>query len=225
MTGFFLTFEGGEGSGKSTQVSRLAEFLREDGWTVRVTREPGGSPAAEALRDILLAGDIRALGEEMETLLFAAARADHIQAVIAPALAAGEVVLCDRFHDSTRIYQAPFRQAQPAFFDLIERSALAGTTPDLTILLDLPADEGLQRAAARRGAAVADRFEGEGLETHETRRFEFLRLAREEPERCRIVDAGRPVDLVARDIRDIVGNLLTVRSVKAARYTTVAPSA
>lgn len=215
--GFFLTFEGGEGSGKSTQVRLLATNLAEAGWDVVTTREPGGSPVGEALRGVLLDGSVRGLGDEMEALLFAAARADHVDSLIRPALDAGSVVICDRFVDSTRVYQDAAQRKDPVLFSLVEAATTSGVLPDLTLLLDLPASEGLARAAARRGSAQADRFEGEETELHEKRRDAFLAIAAAEPGRCRVVDAARPVETVARDIRDIVTNLLTVRDVQSER--------
>lgn len=202
--GFFVTFEGGEGSGKTTQIARLAAFLRGRGHTVCLTREPGGTPAADALRQILLSGRARDLGSETEALLFAAGRRDHIEGVIQPALARGEIVLCDRFHDSTRVYQGSLGGVSPETLAVIEAATLEGIAPDLTFLLDLPAEQGLRRAAARRGAEAADRFESEPVALHEQRRAAFLRIAAQEPNRCVVVDAAREAEAIEAEIRSIV---------------------
>jgi dTMP kinase len=188
--GFFITFEGGEGAGKSTQIARLAERLRGDHYEVVVTREPGGSPGAEAVRHVLLSGAAEPFGPKMEAILFAAARSDHVEQVIRPAIERGAVVLCDRFLDSSRVYQGVTGGLDPAFMTALERVAVNGVMPDLTLILDLDPAEGLRRAAARRGKGIADRFEKETLATHQQRRDAFLAIARSEPERCAIIDAA-----------------------------------
>ena len=203
MTGFFVTFEGGEGSGKTTQIGLLAETLRARGTEVVVTREPGGSPGADAIRHIILSGAAEALGPDVETMLFSAARIDHIAAVIRPALEAGKTVLCDRFHDSTRVYQG-LAGVDPALLDALEAATLDGPCPDMTIVLDIPAADGLKRATARRGPETADRFEREGVALHEARREAFLKIAAAEPGRCLVVDAARPPEAIARDIAFVV---------------------
>ena len=159
--GYFITFEGGEGVGKSTQIRLLAETLRRGGIDVLMTREPGGSPGAEALREVLLSGAAKPYGPFAETILFAAARDDHLEVTIRPALEAGRWVVCDRFVDSTRAYQGVIGDVDPALIRAIERVVVADTRPDLTFILDLPASEGLRRAQARGGAA--DRFEQENI--------------------------------------------------------------
>ncbi|GGD89085.1 thymidylate kinase [Aureimonas endophytica] len=199
MSGFFISFEGGEGSGKSTQIARLAERLAEKGYDTFTTREPGGSPGGEALRHVILSGAARLLAPDLEILLFAAARADHVTSVIRPALARGSVVICDRFQDSTRVYQG-LAGADRRLVAALEHLAIGATQPDLTVLLDLPAATGLARADQRRGGAVADRFESEALAVHEARRQRFLEIARSEPQRCVIVDGDRPIDDVAREV-------------------------
>jgi dTMP kinase len=149
--GIFVTFEGGEGAGKSTQITRLAETLRSAGHEVLVTREPGGSPGAEAVRHVLLSGAAESFGPAMEAILFAAARSDHVEQVIRPAIERGAIVLCDRFLDSSRVYQGGDERLDPGFMAALERVAINGMMPDLTVILDLDAEEGLRRAAERRG--------------------------------------------------------------------------
>ncbi len=203
--GCFITFEGGEGAGKSTQVRRLAGRLAAAGVEVVLTREPGGSPLAEQLREFLLSGRAAPLGPLGEAMLFAAARIDHIDYLIAPALARGAFVLCDRFMDSTRAYQGAMGKAEPAMLGLLEKAALRGLRPDLTVVLDLPAGEGLARAAQRRGASVGlDRFEREDLAFHEGLRDAFLDIAAGEPDRCCVVDATAPKDEVSEAIWRLV---------------------
>jgi dTMP kinase len=202
MAGLFITFEGGEGAGKSTQIERLRGHLEEHGHPVLVTREPGGSPRAERIRAFILAGGAKSYGPFVETLLFAAARVDHLETTIRPALRAGRTVLCDRFADSTRAYQGTSSGLEPGVIDAIERVTVDGTRPDLTFILDLPAEVGLARAAHRRETLgdVADRFEAESLAFHEKLREAFLTIARREPARCVLVDASRPADTVAGEI-------------------------
>lgn len=215
MTGYLVTFEGGEGSGKSTQIARLAAHLRAGGHEVVITREPGGSPGAEAVRHIILSGLAEELGPDWEAVLFAAARADHVAELIRPALDRGEVVLCDRFHDSTRVYQFAGRDRDTALLERLERATLAGTYPDLTIVLDVPAEIGGERAKKRRGNAGADRFEKDDAGIQEARRRAFLKIATDEPERCVVVDGNRPVDEVAAEIRALVEDRLEAKRFEA----------
>jgi len=193
--GLFITFEGGEGAGKSTQIKRLGSKLRAKGYGLTVTREPGGSPGAEAIRHVILSGAAEPFGPKMEALLFAAARSDHIEQVIRPAIARGDIVLCDRFVDSWRVYQGG-AGVDPAFMASIERVSLNGMKPDLTLIFDIDPAEGLHRATARRGNEIADRFEKETLSVHRQRREAFLEIARREPERCVVIDAAQDVDVV-----------------------------
>ena len=202
--GIFITFEGGEGAGKSTQIARLAATLRERGHEVVLTREPGGSPGAEAVRHVVLSGAAEPFGPAMEAVLFAAARADHIDQVIRPAVVRGAVVLCDRFVDSSRVYQGVTGNLEPAFMQALETVAVAGTMPDLTIILDVDPEEGMRRANMRRGNEMADRFEKEALEVQRRRREAFLEIARAEPHRCVVVDTTRPPVEVADDILQAV---------------------
>ncbi len=179
-----------------------------------VTREPGGSAGAEAVRHVLLNGAAEAYGTRMEALLFAAARSDHVEQVIRPALERGAVVLCDRFMDSSRVYQGVTGNLSPDFIEALQRVAVNGVVPDRTIILDLPAEIGLERARTR-GAAVntgPDRYEKERLETHEKRRDGFLDIAIREPERCRVVNAARSEDLIAAEIEKLVDVLLKPKS-------------
>jgi dTMP kinase len=209
-TGLFVTFEGGEGAGKSTQIRRLADALRAKGHEVLVTREPGGSPGAEAVRHVLLSGAAEPYGTRMEAILFAAARNDHVEEIIRPALRNGKVVLCDRFMDSSRVYQGVTGNLEPDFIETLQRVAVDGVVPDCTLILDLPAKAGLERAR-RRGAAVAtapDRFEKEELETHEKRREAFLDIASREPERCHVVNAMQTEEAIADEVVSIVDQLL-----------------
>jgi dTMP kinase len=204
--GRFITFEGGEGVGKSTQLDRLAAHLRACGLEVVTTREPGGTPKAEALRKVLLSGRIAPLGPLAEAALFAAARIDHVDKLIAPALARGVFVLCDRFTDSTRAYQGARGGVDPQTLALLEQAAVGDLRPDLTIILDLPHEQGMARAAKRRAATGlrADRFEAEDAAFHEGLRRAFLAIAEQEPERCCVIDASQPLEETARAIRQIV---------------------
>ncbi|AWM07532.1 dTMP kinase [Bradyrhizobium symbiodeficiens] len=195
--GRFITFEGGEGTGKSTQIKKLADRLKAAKLRIRVTREPGGSPGAEIMRHLVLSGMGRLLGPEAETLLFAAARDDHVRTVILPALNQGTWVLCDRFADSTRAYQGSLGQVPESLINAMQRVTIGDLKPDLTIVLDLPVEIGLQRAAARRGSATPDRFEGEKLGFHQGLREAYRKIAADDPARCVLIDANSDPDTVA----------------------------
>ncbi len=195
--GKFITFEGGEGSGKSTQIKKLAQRLAATKLRVIVTREPGGSPGAEIMRHLVLSGMGKLLGPDAETLLFAAARDDHVRTVIQPALGQGTWVLCDRFSDSTRAYQGRLGQVAPGVLNAMQRVTIGDLKPDLTIILDIPVEVGLQRAAARRGSGVADRFESEDLQFHQDLRDAYRQIAAEDPQRCVLIDANADPDAVA----------------------------
>jgi dTMP kinase len=199
VRGYFITFEGGEGAGKSTQIRRLAEVLKARGFDVLVTREPGGSPGAEAVRHVLLSGAAEKLGPEMEAILFASARNDHVEQIIRPAVASGKIVLCDRFMDSSRVYQGVTGGLDPEFMRQLEEVAINGMTPDLTLILDIDPVLGLERAAKRR-AGPADRYEKETVAMHRRRREGFLDIARREPQRCKVVDASAGPEKVAAAI-------------------------
>ncbi len=202
--GRFITFEGGEGSGKSTQIRRLAESLEADGIRTLVTREPGGTPGAEVLRHLVLSGMGKLFGPDLESMLFAAARDDHVQRVIAPALAEGVWVLCDRFADSTRVYQGKLGKVDPKLLDALERVTIGDLRPDLTLVLDVPVEVGLQRATARRGAEAADRFEAEGVAFHQRLREAYQEIVIENPDRCVLVDADADAETVAARIREVL---------------------
>ncbi|MBX8802976.1 dTMP kinase [Ochrobactrum sp. MR28] len=215
MSGLLITFEGGEGAGKSTQILALADHLRAQGFEVIVTREPGGSAGAEAVRHVILSGAAETYGPAMEALLFAAARSDHVDQKIRPAIEAGQIVLCDRFIDSSRVYQGISGNLDPQFMQSVERIAIDGTMPDLTFILDIPADKGLARAGLRRGTEVADRFEKETIATHEARRQAFLAIAASEPQRCKVIDADRTVDEISAEIAALADTALKQREVSA----------
>ena len=197
MRGRFITFEGGEGTGKSTHSALVAERLKSLGIGVVLTREPGGSPGAEAIRHVLLSGVAKPLGPEAEAMLFAAARDDHVRNTIEPALARGTWVVCDRFIDSTRVYQGAMSHLDPKFIRALERVMVGDLKPDLTFILDVPAQVGLERARARRNGEGADRFEAESLKFHEELREAFRLLAVSEPGRCMMIDANEPKPTVA----------------------------
>jgi dTMP kinase len=215
-SGLFVTFEGGEGAGKSTQIRRLADRLRALGYDIVVTREPGGSVGAEAVRHVILGGAAEDFGVRMEAILFAAARNDHVEEVIKPALASGTVVLCDRFMDSSRVYQGVTGNLPADFVANLERVAINGTVPDCTVIFDLPAELGLARARKRMAEGAEpgepDRFEKEELDTHEKRREAFLDIAAENPLRCRVVDASADEDSVADAVFKAIAPLLPIRS-------------
>ena len=205
MRGHFITFEGGEGSGKSTHAAALAERLQASGIEVVRTREPGGSPGAEIIRHILLSGIAKPLGSEAEAFLFAAARDDHVRNTILPALEAGRWVICDRFIDSTRVYQGALGNVEAKLIRGLERITVGkAARPELTFLLDVPATVGLARAQSRRGGAAADRFESESVEFHEKLRAAYRALAAAEPARIVVIDGRAPRDVVAERIWTIV---------------------
>jgi dTMP kinase len=204
MRGRFITFEGGEGTGKSTHSKMLATRLNSFGIDVALTREPGGSPGAEILRYVLLSGAARPFGPDAEALLFAAARDDHLTTLIRPALEQGKWVVCDRFADSTRVYQGVAGNVDPQVIRALERIVVGGTKPDLTFILDVPAKVGMRRATQRRGKSGADRFEGEALVFHERLRDGFLTLAANEPDRCVLIDATATKEAVAEQIWHVV---------------------
>jgi dTMP kinase len=212
--GRLITLEGGEGTGKSTQLAYVVRWLQQSGIEVIGTREPGGSPGAEILRRVLLSGRVASLGPSAEAILFAAARIDHIDATIEPALSEGKFVVCDRYADSTRAYQGARGQLDPRFLRALERVTSGIVRPDLTLIFDLPAAEGLARADFRRGRGEGpDRFEGEDLPFHENLRVAFLAIAAAEPERCAVIDASRSEEDVAQAIFGVISNRLLAPAV------------
>jgi dTMP kinase len=211
MSGAFITFEGIEGSGKSTQISRLQQRLSEQGRPVRLTREPGGTPIGDQVRRILLDPANRLLDPTAELLLYAASRAQHLREVILPELEAGRIVLCDRFSDATLAYQGYGRGLSIPTIRELDRIVTAGLRPALTVLLDLPVETGLGRARGRntsQGLHGEARFENEDLLFHNRVRDGYLRLAQEEPARIRIVNAARTPEEIQADVRTIVDEVL-----------------
>jgi dTMP kinase len=204
LRGHFITFEGGEGSGKSTHAAVLAHKLKSLGIGLVLTREPGGSTGAEIIRHILLSGVAKPLGAETEAILFAAARDDHVRSTILPALNTGQWVICDRFIDSTRVYQGVLGHVDPRLIRSLERVTVGPAVPELTFILDVPAKIGLARATARRGKDGADRFEAESIEYHENLREAYRALAEKEPKRCFVIDGRAPRDVVAERIWSMV---------------------
>lgn len=208
MTGRFITFEGGEGVGKSTQIGRAAAWLCERGIEVVVTREPGGTTRAERLRELLLERGAEPMPAACELLLMFAARATHLANLIEPALARGAWVLCDRYTDASYAYQGGGRGVAPAHIDALVGIVHPARWPDLTLLLDAPVETGLARASARIGTEAPDRFEVEQLEFFERVRRAYLERARREPGRIRIVDAVGDLDAVEAAVRAAIAPLL-----------------
>ena len=209
-SGRFVTAEGGEGAGKSTQIRRLSAWLERRGIETVTTREPGGTPGAEAVRALLVTGEPDRWDAATEALLITAARRDHAEKVIRPALARGAWVLCDRFADSTLAYQGYAGGLPLDGLDALARFAVGELTPDLTVILDLPAEAGLARAGRRvaAGSGAEARFEGRDRRFHDAVRNGFLDIARKNPARCVVVDAAAPVDAVARQIAAAVAERL-----------------
>ena len=204
--GQFITLEGIEGAGKSTVAKYVADSLAAEGIAVRLTREPGGTPLAERVRQIVLERGTEQLSAVTETLLMFAARALHLDNVIAPALRAGQWVVCDRFTDATRAYQGSGRGVEEAVIDALVGAVHPRLTPDCTLLLDLPVAAGLSRARDR-GTGRADRFEAEAASFFERVRAGYLALARREPGRVHVVDAAVPLSEVQRQVAGILARL------------------
>jgi dTMP kinase len=211
----FITLEGGEGVGKSTQVDRLAARLRAHGHDVVTTREPGGSPNAEKFRNIILSGQAKPYGAFAETTLFAAARLDHLKVTIEPALKRGAWVICDRFMDSTRAYQGALGNLDPGIVRALEFVVVGPLVPGLTLLLDLPPEEGLRRAVKRGMGRRTDRFESEDIDYHRALRRAFLDIAAAEPGRIHVVDAQNNPDLVAEAVWDDVAQSFGLQKARA----------
>lgn len=212
MAGWFITFEGVEGSGKTTQIRLAGEFLRERGLPVVTTQEPGGTPLGDRIRELLLNRGGFDISGEAEVFLFAAARAQHTDAVILPALEAGKIVLCDRFSDATIAYQAYGRGLPLEPVREICRFASRGLVPHLTILFDLPVEAGLERAfrriAGREGNLREDRFEREHLDFHRRIREGYLAIARQEPGRLKVIDASRGIESTRREVQSVLSAFL-----------------
>lgn len=204
--GRFITLEGGEGAGKSTQIARLKSWLESHGHTVLTTREPGGSPGAEMVRKLLVEGPADRWDGMTEALLHFAARRDHLRSTVWPALDRGVWVVSDRFADSTRAYQGYGHGLDLSVLDRLYAIAIGDFGPDLTLILDLPVEAGLARAASRRG--VETRYESLPRAFHDRVRAGFLEIARREPARCAVIDTDREVEAVTRDVARIVGERL-----------------
>ncbi len=208
--GVFITFEGGEGAGKTTQIRRLERALRDAGHNVVLTREPGGTPEAEKIRELLVQRDGGDWAPVEECLLLFAARSSHIRQVIAPALEAGRIVICDRFTDSTMAYQGYGRGLPREMIEAIDSAVTGKFKPDMTIILDIPAAEGLARSKARLAsdASTEDRFEQAAIDFHERLRQGFLEIASAEPDRCHVLDARGLEDKIAHEIHDLVAGAI-----------------
>ena len=204
MVGYFISFEGGEGSGKTTQIKQLVAWLAEQGLAerTRVTREPGGTPSAEAVRSLLVEGAADRWLPAAEAMLMSASRHEHVEHVLRPALAAGEIVLCDRYNDSTRVYQGVVGGVPSEAIEALNNLACGGLEPDLTILLDMDVADGLVRADDRDSAE--NRFESKGLNFHQNVRAAFLSLAEASPRRFVVIDAARDATAIHNDIVDII---------------------
>ena len=207
--GFFITFEGGEGSGKTTQIQRLAESLAQiiSAGSLVITREPGGVPAAESIRDLLVNGDTEKWQPLTEAFLMSAARHEHVEQIIRPALMQNKLVISDRFTDSTIIYQGVVGGVVSQHIDAMNKISCGDIAPDLTIILDVDSQTGLARAGSR--GVGEDRFEAKGPAFHEKVRAGFIDLAHTDPERCVIIDASRSADAIADDVLQLVLARLT----------------
>ncbi|MBI4125205.1 MAG: dTMP kinase [Deltaproteobacteria bacterium] len=212
MTGQFITFEGIEGSGKSTQIRILADYLKLRGHEVVTTREPGGTPIGEKIRRVLLNTEFKNMTPVTELLLYAAARCQHVQEVIAPAKETGKIILCDRYSDATTAYQGAARHIDAKFLKAVHQLATGNLKPDLTILLDCPVEMGLQRVQEREpeipGLANLDRFEQEKIDFHERVRQGYLKIAKTEPQRVKVIDALAEVHAIHEKIAEEVMRIL-----------------
>lgn len=197
--GHFISFEGGEGAGKSTQVRMLSDRLALNGYQTLLTREPGGSPLGEKIRRLLLEGKVKDYGAIAETLLFYTARQDHLEKLILPALEKDTWVLCDRFADSSRAYQGAASGVDDGIFDALDRIVIGDNKPELTLIIDLPVENAMKRVVERQKklAEEIDRFEGEDLHFHEKLRAGFLKIAAANPNRCIIIDGSQSKEAVA----------------------------
>lgn len=208
---FFITIEGGEGAGKSSQIELLKKKFIQLGHKVLITREPGGTAGAEAVRHVLLSGAAENLGPDMEAILFSAARSDHVDNVIKPALKKKQIVICDRFFDSTRVYQGVTGNVSMALLKSLEKIACGSIWPDLTLVLDLDPELGMERASKRRGKSdEPDRYEKESIALQRERRDGFLDIANKEPDRCAVIDASGTIDAVSKRIWSQVNKRLEI---------------
>lgn len=212
MNGRFITFEGGEGGGKSTQVKTLADALKSAGIGVVTTREPGGAPAAEDIRELLVSGAVERWSPMAEVLLNYAAREMHVRQTVRPALERGDWVICDRFSDSTMAYQGYGGGVEPARIQAIHEAVLGDFKPDLTLILDLPTEEGLARAGKRlvEAKSAEDRFERMERDFHDRLRNGFLEIAKSDPLRCKVIDASGDIAAVSDKVRLMVSETLGV---------------
>ncbi len=208
MSGSFITFEGGEGSGKSTQLKLLSDAFAATGKPCIVTREPGGTESAERIRELLVTGHKDAWNPLSETLLFYAARTEHVERLVKPALIQGKTVLCDRFADSTRVYQGTGKKVPADFIDQLHKISLGNFAPNLTIILDIDPAIGLARAATRKHAE--NRFESMQHDFHTQVRAGFIAIARNEPKRCVVLDAAQLPDVLHKQIVDVIGQRLAI---------------
>jgi len=207
----FITFEGGEGAGKSTQLRLLAERLKQIDIAAEVTREPGGTPGAEAIRDLLVRGEASRWAPMTEAFLHVAARADHVARLIQPALNSGKWVLCDRFTDSTVAYQGYGHGLDKSAIVQLNKIALGDLKPDLTLIFDIPVREGLARSRKPSQLRGEDRYEKMDTDFHERIREGFLKIAAEEPQRCKIVNAIGSVEMIAEQIFALIGSHFGMR--------------
>ena len=216
--GFFITLEGGEGAGKSSQMALMKERFLSLNRKVVTSREPGGSAGAEAVRHVLLSGAAEPFGADMEAILFSASRADHVDSVIRPALDKGKIVISDRFFDSTRVYQGVSGRVDDEFVRRLEKIACGDTWPDLTIIIDLDPEVGMQRASARRNSSeVPDRFEKESIQLQQMRREAYLKIAKEEPDRCEVIDGSGSPEEVFERIWDVIRMRMELNDTKTKR--------
>lgn len=204
MRGLFITIEGPDGAGKSTQVKLLGEYFQQRGYQVIFTREPGGTDISEQIRGVLLNPENKAMTVTTEILLYAAARAQHVDQVVKPALEKGHVVICDRFMDSTLAYQGYGRNIDLHLIEELNALATRGLEPDVTLILDLSVEVGLARVKARSAAGQPDRMEQELTEFHQRVREGFLQIAAQQVQRCRVIDASTSAEIVQSQIRQII---------------------
>lgn len=206
MAGYFITFEGGEGVGKTTQIKQLVSHLQAEGKDVVLTREPGGTKCAEAIRDLIFSTEYDGKwSPQAETLMMFAARAMHIKDVIKPAIDAGKIVICDRFIDSTCVYQGALNHVSADLINQLETHIIGNYAPNLTLILDMPADIAMERVQSRGAENNNDRG---NLEFYQKLRDGFLNIAKQNGERCVVVDANREVDVIAKDIQNIIAERL-----------------